>query len=144
MELFSYAKEIRKSVETITERVDELSLSTETHFQTLIVESENTSARMERLIQETAGKLFLSISNSREDKEEREKEKRFNDWLSYSVRQVEKEMRKNLDLQVSPPSWIFDLQEFHDWLNGNSTDGVNALWLSAPTGFGKSVLASYV
>ncbi len=120
MELFLYAKEIRESV-------DSLRRSTE------------------RLIQETVGKLFLSISNSRTDKEEREKEKRFNDWLSYSVRQVEKEMRKNLDLQVSsPPSWIFDLEEFHDWLNGNSTDGVNVLWLSGLTGFGKSVLAAYV
>lgn len=63
MELFSHAKEIRKSVETITERVDELSLSAETHFQTLLSESEITAARMERLVQKMAGKppVFLQV-----------------------------------------------------------------------------------
>jgi DNA replication protein DnaC len=77
------------------------------------------------------------------EKEEREKDKRFNDWLSYSVREVEKEKRRNHSLQVSsPPSWIHDLPEFKVWLDPNTADR-NTLWLSGTTGFGKSVIAAY-
>ena len=79
------------------------------------------------------------------DKEAREIEKRFKDWLSYSVKDVNKEKRKNFQLQISsPPQWIFDFPAFHSWLDVSTTGRGKMLWLSGTTGFGKSVLAAYV
>ena len=79
------------------------------------------------------------------DKEARETEKRFKDWLSYSVREVIKEKRKNFQLQISsPPQWIFDFPAFHSWLDVNTMSRAKMLWLSGTTGFGKSVLAAYI
>lgn len=78
------------------------------------------------------------------DREAREKEKRFRDWLSYSARENEKELRKNLRHQASsPPSWIIDLPEYNTWLEVNISERAKLLWLSGTTGFGKSVIAAY-
>ena len=53
------------------------------------------------------------IDKEARDKEARETDKRFKDWLSYSVRKVAKERRKHLQLQISsPPEWIFDFPAF--------------------------------
>ena len=43
--------------------------------------------------------------------------------------------------EATSPAWIVDLPEFAEWLQGSDT---NNLWLSATTGFGKSVLASFL
>jgi len=92
-------------------------------------------------------------------KEERERVKRFDDWLLLSVREVENEKKKNINFQrSSSPSWIFDIPEFNSWVNlvnvdtrtnAPDTDNIytaqecRTLWLSGTTGFGKSVLAAY-
>ena len=69
-------------------------------------------------------------------------ESRFNRWVSCSMDVVEKERRRNLEAQeLSPPLWIFQKREFVNWLE---QDGVNTLWLSGTTGYGKSVLAACV
>lgn len=55
------------------------------------------------------------------------------------------EKRKNLSLQISStPTWVFDLPEIKSWLDASGSGTGKILWLSATTGFGKSVLAAYV
>ena len=79
------------------------------------------------------------------EKEDREREKRFNEWLCYSLTEVEKEKKRNLGLQSSsPPVWVFNVAKFKDWFEANDDLSSHALWLSGTTGFGKSVLASYI
>ena len=52
------------------------------------------------------------------------------------------ERNKYLSMQESTsPSWIFELPEFSEWLNGQHNKN---LWLSGTTGFGKSVVAAYL
>jgi len=77
--------------------------------------------------------------------EARRIEGRFKNWLSLSVDSLEKERRRNLEIQaLSPPSWIFRKAEFINWLDSQEKEGPNTLWLSGTTGYGKSVLAAYV
>jgi tetratricopeptide (TPR) repeat protein len=54
---------------------------------------------------------------------------------------VQNEYAKNLKLQTSsPPSWIFDNVQFVTWLNASNSS--NYLWITGPTGRGKSVLSA--
>lgn len=67
----------------------------------------------------------------------REQEKRFDEWLKYSVKAMHKEKSKNLFCQRdSPPCWVFKLREFNEWLDGKITDQAKTLWLSGTAGFG--------
>jgi tetratricopeptide (TPR) repeat protein len=72
------------------------------------------------------------------------KDRQFNLWLSSSVSRVDNDKAALLKHQEhSPPSWIFDVPTFKEWL-GNPDPASNALWMSGTTGFGKSVLAAYL
>jgi tetratricopeptide (TPR) repeat protein len=151
LRLLEETKEIQKSISHMSNQIRKMSMSSEAHFQTLYLESQTASSGIDRLIQENLGKFLCSQPWKSSaniytiEKEARETEKRFNDWLSYSVKEVEKEKRKNFRLQTSSsPAWVFDLPEFRSWLEVNVTDKAKMLWLSGTTGFGKSVLAAYV
>lgn len=77
---------------------------------------------------------------------ERKKQQRFRDWLKCSMGFVKSEKEKFLAPleNWSEPSWVFQLPEFEIFVSSTRTHGGNLLWLSAPMGFGKSVLAAYL
>jgi hypothetical protein len=82
------------------------------------------------------------------------KSSRFWEWLSASAGQNENarnELLKKFKARnsssekfenLSPPSWILETTEFHEWLSPEARN--NTLWISSTAGFGKSVIAAFL
>jgi len=72
-------------------------------------------------------------------------DEQFLKWLSYSSSALEVEKNSNLKYQASsPPSWILQNADFCTWRTSGRSLGSHVLWISGPTGYGKSVLAAYL
>ena len=122
LKLLEETKEIQSSIGDVSKQIGAMSISFEAHFQTLHNESQTNFGGINKIQEDMLGKfLYFAVCSQTFvaniyviDKEARETEKRFQDWLSYSVKEVKKERRKNPQLQISsPPEWIFDLPAFH-------------------------------
>lgn len=150
LRLLEKSERIEGKTDNLSKQLDQLLTSSDLNFQSLSTQTQETSVSIESLVEASVGKyshcpiLFKSV-DLRVEKEKREEEKLFNDWLSPSIKDVEKEKKKYLRVQrATSPTWVFDLPEVNHWLNAKSTNQAMALWLSGTTGFGKSVVAAYV
>ena len=56
--LLEESQEIRRSLIDVSERIGEMSISSESHFQTLHVESQTSYSGINKLLQEAHGKLL--------------------------------------------------------------------------------------
>lgn len=79
-----------------------------------------------------------------EEQDTRELEEHFTSWLCQSGAAMNNDYARYISVQSSsPPSWIFDIPDFNTWPTSTEKND-NFLWLSAPLGFGESVLAAYL
>jgi hypothetical protein len=71
-------------------------------------------------------------------------ENQIKEWLETSIKTIGQDLSLHLLAQhesSSPPTYLRDLAEYKEWQSDNPRNKV--LWLSAPSGYGKSAVSAY-